>query len=56
MAPLVDLGTDCEDELPIPAGPPAEVGQEKMSVNKNFQKLIPFYNNILSVMIACKQI
>ena len=28
MAPLVDPGTDCEDELPIPAGPPAEVGHE----------------------------
>ena len=28
MAPLVDPGTDCEDELPIPAGPPVEVGQE----------------------------
>ena len=26
MASLVDPGTDCEDELPIPAGPPAEVG------------------------------
>ena len=28
MAPLVDPGTDCEDELPIPAGPLAEVGHE----------------------------
>ena len=28
MAPLVDPGTDCEDELPIPAGPPTEVGHE----------------------------
>ena len=28
VAPLVDPGTDCEDELPIPAGPPAEVGHE----------------------------
>ena len=28
VAPLVDLGTDCEDELLIPAGPPAEVGHE----------------------------
>ena len=27
-APLVDPGTDCEDELPIPAGPSADVGQE----------------------------
>ena len=25
MAPLVDPGTDCEDELPTPAGPPADV-------------------------------
>ena len=28
VAPLVDPGTDCEDELPIQAGPPAEVGHE----------------------------
>ena len=28
MAPLVDPGTDCEDELPTPAGPPADVDQE----------------------------
>ena len=28
VAPLVDPGTDCEDDLPIPAGPPAEVGHE----------------------------
>ena len=28
VAPLVDPGTDCEDELPIPAGPPADVGHE----------------------------
>ena len=28
MAPLVDPGTDCEDELPTPAGPPAVVDQE----------------------------
>ena len=28
MAPLVDPGTAWEDELPIPAGPPAEVGHE----------------------------
>ena len=28
MAPLVEPGTDCDDELPIPAGPPAEVGHE----------------------------
>ena len=27
MAPLVDPGTDCEDELPTPAGPPADVDQ-----------------------------
>ena len=25
MAPLVDPGTDCEDELSTPAGPPADV-------------------------------
>ena len=25
MAPLVDPGTDCEDELSIPAGPPVDV-------------------------------
>ena len=28
MAPLVDPGTDCEDELPTPAGPPADVDQD----------------------------
>ena len=28
MAPLVDPGTDCEDELPIPSGLPVDVGQE----------------------------
>ena len=28
VAPLVDPGTDCEDELPTPAGPPAVVDQE----------------------------
>ena len=28
VAPLVDPGTDCEDELPTPAGPPADVDQE----------------------------
>ena len=28
VAPLVDLVTDCEDELPIPAGPPTDVGHE----------------------------
>ena len=28
MAPLVDAGTDCEDELPIPVGPPADVSHE----------------------------
>ena len=28
VAPLVDPGTNCEDELLIPAGPPAEVGHE----------------------------
>ena len=27
MAPMVDPGTDCEDELPIPAGPPADIDQ-----------------------------
>ena len=27
VAPLVDPGTDCEDELPTPAGPPADVDQ-----------------------------
>ena len=31
VAPLVDPGTDCEDELPIPAGPPAYVDQEMES-------------------------
>ena len=25
MAPFVDPGTDCEDELSTPAGPPADV-------------------------------
>ena len=33
VAPLVDPGTDCEDELPIPAGSPAEVGHEKVFVD-----------------------
>ena len=28
MAPLVDPGTDCEDELPTPACPPAVVDQQ----------------------------
>ena len=28
VAPLVDPGTDCEDELPTPAGPPVVVDQE----------------------------
>ena len=28
MAPLVDPGTDCEDELPTPAGPPVVVDHE----------------------------
>ena len=28
MAPLVDQGTDCEDELPTPACPPAVVDQQ----------------------------
>ena len=28
VAPLVDPGTDCEDELPTPACPPAVVDQE----------------------------
>ena len=28
MAPLVYPGTDCEDELPTPAGPPAVVVEE----------------------------
>ena len=28
MTPLVDPGTNCEDEMPIPAGAPADVGQE----------------------------
>ena len=28
MAPLLDPGTDCEDELPTPAGPPADVDQD----------------------------
>ena len=32
MAPLVDPGTDCEDELPTPAGPPAVVDQEMQRV------------------------
>ena len=27
VAPLVDPGTDCEDELPTSAGPPADVDQ-----------------------------
>ena len=34
VAPLVDPGTDCEDELPIPAGPPADVGHEMDSERK----------------------
>ena len=25
MAPLVDPGTDCEDEMSTPAGPPVDV-------------------------------
>ena len=28
VAPLVDPGTDCKDELPTPAGPPAVIDQE----------------------------
>ena len=28
MAPLVDLGTDCEDELPTPACPPVVFDQQ----------------------------
>ena len=28
VAPLVDPETDCKDELPTPAGPPADVDQE----------------------------
>ena len=28
VAPLVDPGTDCEDELPTPACPPAVVDQQ----------------------------
>ena len=36
VAPLVDPGTDCEDELPISAGPSADVGQEMDSELRGF--------------------
>ena len=35
VAPLVDPGTDCEDELPAPADPPAIVDQEMDSELQN---------------------
>ena len=35
VAPLVDPGTDCEDELPAPADPPAVVDQEMDSELQN---------------------
>ena len=36
VAPLVDPGTDCEDELPTPAGPTAVVDQE---IDSELQKV-----------------
>ena len=36
MAPLVDPGTDCEDELPTPACPPAVVDQQ---MDRELQKV-----------------
>ena len=41
VAPLVDPGTDCEDELPTPAGPPADVDQEMDSeLQKVFKDVV----------------